>query len=504
VTFQRALLAIRAGPDDEALLSDLARSALAEGHEETALGLLRRGAERRQSALLWQWAGLLERSLDEHEQALASFERAAALAPGDRTIAHGRARVTLEAGIPAEALFDTAMRLAPGDGDVLLGYAASLFAEGNGARAELILANSLARSPLWLAGHVQLAQLRSTMGKKGEATASIEEALKALPQNQELWSALLNTLLQSEQFDALDEAVARARSHSQARAMLLRFEAIAASEQRQTNRADRLFAEMDGDVRRSVEIWRIRHLLRSGRIAEASSAIDAALKTDQAPNIWPYAAIAWRLTGDRRSQWLEGDLDRMVSVVDLASELPDMVALENALRALHVGKGEYLDQSVRGGSQTDGPLLTNIHPEIRALRAAIVAAVERHAANLPPLDPRHPLLAPPRDRRIRFAGSWSVLLRSGGFHANHVHPQGWISSALYIHLPEAVAGEPKTAGWLTLGEPQAELGLDLEPFTQVEPKPGRLVLFPSYMWHGTRRFAEGERLTVAFDVRPPR
>ncbi|MFV1152036.1 putative 2OG-Fe(II) oxygenase, partial [Klebsiella pneumoniae] len=59
------------------------------------------------------------------------------------------------------------------------------------------------------------------------------------------------------------------------------------------------------------------------------------------------------------------------------------------------------------------------------------------------------------------------------------------------------------AGWLTLGEPQAELGVDLGPFRTVEPIPGRLVLFPSTMWHGTRPIAGGERLTVAFDVAPP-
>jgi tetratricopeptide (TPR) repeat protein len=36
----------------------------------------------------------------------------------------------------------------------------------------------------------------------------------------------------------------------------------------------------------------------------------------------------------------------------------------------------------------------------------------------------------------------------------------------------------------------------------IEPKPGRLVLFPSIMWHGTRPFGAGERLT-GFDVRRP-
>jgi len=43
----------------------------------------------------------------------------------------------------------------------------------------------------------------------------------------------------------------------------------------------------------------------------------------------------------------------------------------------------------------------------------------------------------------------------------------------------------------------------LPPIRTIEPKPGRLVLFPSTMWHGTRPFDAGERLTVAFDVKRP-
>jgi predicted 2-oxoglutarate/Fe(II)-dependent dioxygenase YbiX len=42
--------------------------------------------------------------------------------------------------------------------------------------------------------------------------------------------------------------------------------------------------------------------------------------------------------------------------------------------------------------------------------------------------------------------------------------------------------------------------LDLPPLATFEPKPGRLVLFPSFLFHGTRPFTGGERLTVAFDL----
>jgi hypothetical protein len=37
----------------------------------------------------------------------------------------------------------------------------------------------------------------------------------------------------------------------------------------------------------------------------------------------------------------------------------------------------------------------------------------------------------------------------------------------------------------------------------IKPEPGRLVLFPSYMWHGTAPFSgDAERLTIAFDLLP--
>jgi hypothetical protein len=78
------------------------------------------------------------------------------------------------------------------------------------------------------------------------------------------------------------------------------------------------------------------------------------------------------------------------------------------------------------------------------------------------------------------------------------------SSALYIALPERMADEPENSGWLTLGAPDERLEVDVPPWRTIEPKEARLVLFPSWMWHGTVPFREGERLTVAFDVAPPR
>jgi hypothetical protein len=127
----------------------------------------------------------------------------------------------------------------------------------------------------------------------------------------------------------------------------------------------------------------------------------------------------------------------------------------------------------------------------------LARGLANHVAALPPRDAAHPLLHY-RDDALRFGGSWSVRLSGGGFHIAHVHPQGVLSSACYIALPDTAG--PERPGWLELGAPPVELGLDLPPVATIEPKPARLVLFPSYLYHGTRPFPAGERLTVAFDI----
>src|SRR2546422_353567 len=105
MSFRAVFGAARSGARDLDTLDDLGRAALAEGEEEAALAILLPAAEQSGAALLWQWAGLLQRSLDEHEAAIQSFANAAALAPDDSGIAHGQARVALEAGIDAVDLF---------------------------------------------------------------------------------------------------------------------------------------------------------------------------------------------------------------------------------------------------------------------------------------------------------------------------------------------------------------------------------------------------------------
>lgn len=249
-----------------------------------------------------------------------------------------------------------------------------------------------------------------------------------------------------------------------------------------------------------------RHLLRTGRWDEAEAASARAVHLrpfDQ--EAWAYRSTAWRLLGDARARWL-CDVDQLVGFVPI--ELPaghsSMAAFLAALRAsiepLHLARREPVHQSVRGGSQTPGRLFGRADPVIEAAARALKVAVQGWASTLPD-DPGHPFLAR-RHGVPEFTGSWSVKLWSSGRHANHMHSEGWMSSAFYIALPPSVAtGEGGQAGCIQFGSPPDELGLDLPPLRVIHPREGWLALFPSYLWHGTVPFSDTEpRITAAFDV----
>jgi uncharacterized protein (TIGR02466 family) len=188
---------------------------------------------------------------------------------------------------------------------------------------------------------------------------------------------------------------------------------------------------------------------------------------------------------------------------DITSFMKD---LQEALETLHHTQAHPIEQSVRGGTQTNGYLFRLKHPLLRMLETQIRVATAEVLAKFPN-NTDHPFwgrrVKAPRGDGFRFSGAWSVRLRSEGYHTNHIHTQGWISSAFYVALPDEVRQETTTAGHIQFGVPMTELDLALPPRRVEQPKVGTLVLFPSYMWHGTIPFTSDEaRLTVAFDLQP--
>lgn len=449
---------------------------------------------------LWHLHGLVLREMERHEEALPSLRKAAEMAPGSARIMHALARTLLEAGLPSVDAFGRSLQLAPTDEEVIAGLASAFIAEGEPGTALAGLEKIVRRSPHWAKGHVLLSRLRWMEGDRSGFARSFDEALEQHPGNLDLRREQLIALVHAERYEDMLKAIDEGRAVAGEQVLFAVNEAIAYAEMGEVETAERLFAPFEELNDPTVQVRRVRMYLRSSRPEIAAEVAQPWLETPGAFMFWPYMSLAWRQTDEARWSWLEGD-ERFFGVYDIADRLPPIGLLAEKLRKLHTLGGQPLEQSLRGGTQTDGNLFMHVDPVIVQLREAIRSIVAEHVRNFPAIEAGHPLLGPKRDS-IRFSGAWSVHLQSKGYHANHVHPVGWISSALYIALPPDV-GEGE-AGILTLGEAKApNFPVDLPPFRTVQPKPGRLALFPSYTWHGTRPFGEGERMTVAFDVAVP-
>ncbi|WP_369025821.1 putative 2OG-Fe(II) oxygenase [Qipengyuania sp. RANM35] len=477
---------------------------LRSGHAEILLpAALKLAGKFSREARAHQLLGLAARTAQESATAVSAFSTAAQIAPGDALIAHSHARAALEAGQPASALFERAIALAPQDGTARLGLAAALLHDGRATDAVQLLDALLAGNAEWIEGHRDAAHIRGQLGVDPYAT--IAAAIRSNPRSVALHSLHVSTRLEALDLEGAARALDDANRLGIVSPQLHALAAHVSSELDRIEEADKLFAAFDPSHSVGDASLYARHLLRAGRAELVTPLLEPLLPQDHDHMLWPYQSLAWRLTGDERWDWLEGE-ENLVGIYDIADEIGDIAGLAEYLRKLHFAKAQPLDQSVRGGTQTDGNLLLRTDPVIQHLRKVILETVARHVAQLPAPREGHPTFLAERDP-LRVAGSWSVRLRDAGFHSDHVHGRGWISSALYIHLPETMADTTQPdrsshAGWLSIGECRDVLP-DLDPVRLIEPAIGRLVLFPSTMWHGTRAFPSGERMTVAFDIARP-
>ena len=206
-------------------------------------------------------------------------------------------------------------------------------------------------------------------------------------------------------------------------------------------------------------------------------------------NCLAFLGTAWRL---QDNEWDE-DLNRyenLIRVFDLEppdgfSSMEDFNAELGAyLEGLHPQTDAYLEQSLRGGTQTEGSLFGVGHALVEKLRPRIEAAI----ALTPPVCP--PMTAIPFCRgeksQFQYAGSWSSLLRDQGFHVNHLHPKGWISSCYYVSVPEETKDEDSRNGWIKFGEPDAGRAAEKSrpPRRAAHSRPAGAVSFLYVAWHG--------------------
>jgi tetratricopeptide (TPR) repeat protein len=503
----RAALAIdpRSGPTAVAL-GDLLADA---GRPQEALDVITPLASRPGADLnmLTTYAGALK-VLGRTAEAIDAYRRAIAAAPQSAVAEHNLASILgdMERFVEAEAAARRALAKGLDAPEAWLVLGRALLGQYRHDEAEAAIRKAVARRPDYVDAQAELAQLLWMRTEdKARALESLDAAIRAYP------AAVGLSLRKAELLDYAGDAAA-------AHAALSPLVASPAADPGLHVAASRLLAR--SDPQRAVWHAGVAARAMPGDYVAQSALCEAWLAAGDARQAAALAerlhermplnqhalgllATAWRLGGDPRYDELydfsslvwSGRIDTPPGWPTLDAFLADLAV---SLAKLHTLRTHPVGQSLRHGSQTSQSLTLSTDPVVQAFFTAIDGPIRR----------RLDALGAGEDRvRVRntggyaFNGVWSVRLRPNGYHADHLHPMGWLSSACYIALPGAV--QRGHEGWLKFGEPGVPTGPALAPQHFIKPEPGLLVLFPAYMWHGTVPFSGDQpRLTIAFDLLP--
>ena len=107
-------------------------------------------------------------------------------------------------------------------------------------------------------------------------------------------------------------------------------------------------------------------------------------------------------------------------------------------------------------------------------------------------------------RKPRLDSLWVNLLRGSGHHSAHIHPHSIISGTLYVEVPKGSGAirfeDPRLPMMMAAPTRRTDAPEELQPFVTVQPRPGLLLLWESWLRHevlpGTGR---GERLSISFN-----
>lgn len=452
---------------------------LAKRLEDAETALLKSTECDPQNAAAWVNLGVIQRMLGHLEVATSSLNRAEQAGFNGPELLDARASILLDLGETSQsfAAFENLTKSFPG----------------------------------YLAGHEAFARIGWEYAPETDPLSQMQSVVEEQPSNFPLQLSYMRLLVENEEWEKVLTHVVNLRKSFDHPALEAN-KANALAGLGDYAGADKLFQKVSTALpgEPSIRNAYARLLLRTGRPEEAAGQLEAAINVNFADQMaWAYLGTCWRLMGDEREDWLHGYNEYIAALnIDIpdefSSEASFCEALKAALLPMHGASQEPIDQSLRNGTQTPGHLFGHPQGQIRQARDAITGAIAKYQAALA-TDDTHPFLAR-SSPEFRYQGAWSVRLRASGFHVNHVHQDGWLSSAFYVALPPSVGqDDDDKSGYIQFGQPPLDLGLDLEPRRYIKPQIGKLAVFPSYTWHGTVPFAdETPRITMAYDVVPKR
>ncbi len=109
------------------------------------------------------------------------------------------------------------------------------------------------------------------------------------------------------------------------------------------------------------------------------------------------------------------------------------------------------------------------------------------------------------DRYARLGNMWANINPPGGMNQSHIHPNALFSGVYYVK------SQPKS-GRLKIYDPRPGIqfnmpirkpgnpGRDLWRDVNIEPIPGRIIMFPAWLWHSVEENISNDiRISVSFN-----
>jgi uncharacterized protein (TIGR02466 family) len=352
-----------------------------------------------------------------------------------------------------------------------------------------------------------LSHLLCRLGRATEAIAYADEALTRFPGDIELRATRIGAGIQ---LGDADSALADARrlwdaspeSPIAGRAYL---EALAAAGLwDELGPAARSMEWVASDPKFSLEILARRSLLIEDRPDELLAHCNVILaRLPGHTNATYYRAVALARLGRNEEARETVGLERYLSISELP--VPEGYADGEAFRAAlgaEICANPTLVPDPKLKTTRDGLQTLQLRQPgdkaVAALAAVIEIAVADYVTGLAG-DAGSFATAAPKAAEIQ---SWAILYGRDGRQKPHRHPGGWLSGVYYVAAPK-LSGESAYRGMLKVGMVGKMCGHPPWGIHDVEPVPGRIVMFPSYTPHATEPTGiAGARISVAFDVVP--
>ena len=192
--------------------------------------------------------------------------------------------------------------------------------------------------------------------------------------------------------------------------------------------------------------------------------------------------------------------------IDLRGTNYDIATFNNELRSALLDHPNFTSdwnpqkRAIRGGAII--PRLFDHQASILELfKTALITSINKYISTLPD-DPSHPYLSlKPKEYGLDI---WANFLSPADHQSGHIHNQGWMSGVYYVTIPPKNDAQESFEGCIEFNRPGyglPALGDKKNYIRSVEPHSGMIIMFPSYVWHGTVPFSTGgDRVSIAFDL----